>query len=274
MNMQRGNAIIVNTETLEPEQCRQLLQWNTNNRKLNRRKVEEYKRDIVDGKWEVNGEAISIDINGQLLNGQHRLTAALEANIPFTTVVVRGLSPEVIHTIDTGKKRTYADRLYMNDVPHATGVAATMKVLANLAFGQSKIRSLTHSQMDMILTKHPGIVESAQKTNKIFPKMNTNIGAGHYIIRYLNYPETIAENLIAVWKTGQATYSDDAMVFVREYLIRHQHNELKVSADFKRRLFNTGLEKFIQRKPMMNARINGKGLRIAGWTEIELGVHA
>tara|TARA_R110002012_G_scaffold103399_1_gene243336 strand:- start:17 stop:835 length:819 start_codon:yes stop_codon:yes gene_type:complete len=272
--MERGNAIIVNTETLDPEQCRQLLQWNTNNRKLSRRKVEEYRRDIADGKWEVNGEAISIDLNGKLLNGQHRLTAALEANQPITTVVVRGLSPEVVHTIDTGKKRTYSDWLGMNNVPHASGVAATMKVLANLAFGQSKIRSITHSEMDHILARHPGIVESAARTNKIFPKMATSIAAGHYIIKHLGYPETTAENLLHVWKSGQATYVNDAMVFVREYLIRHQHNELRVSIDFRRRLFNTGLEKFIQGNGMMNARLNGKGLSITGWTERELGIHA
>lgn len=104
--------------------------------------------------------------------------------------------------------------------------------------------------------------------------MNTSIGAGHYIIKHLGYPETTAENLLHVWKSGQATYANDAMVFVREYLIRHQHNELRVGIDFRRRLFNTGLEKFIQGNGMMNARLNGKGLSITGWTERELGIHA
>jgi len=273
--MERGNAIIVNTETLEPEQIRQMLQSNTNNRKLSRRKVDEYKRDMVDGKWEINGEAISLDLNSKLINGQHRLTAALEAGLPITTVVVRGLSPDVIHTIDTGKKRTYSDRLSMSGVPHATGVAATLKVLANLAFGQNKIRSPSHSEMDKILTQHPGIIDSAALTSKIFPKMNTSIGAGHYIIKYLGYPEATSENLLHVWKSGQQTYTHDAMVFVREYLIRHQGNELKVNMDYRRRLFNVGLEKFIQSKPMQNSHMSaGKGLSITGWTEKELGIHA
>lgn len=261
-------------ETLNKQMCLNLLSRNKNNRKLNRNKVEEYKRDIAAGKWEVNGETIGIDINGNVVNGQHRLVAAAECGVDLITVVVRGLNPDVVHTIDTGKKRTFADRLFMNDIPNSTAVAATLKTLANLAFGQIKIKSLTHSEMAKLLDLHPGIIDSAAATAKIFPKMATYIGAGHYIIKYLGYPQSRADDLLYVWKSGQQSYNHDAMVFVREYLIKHQNNELRVSIDFRRRLFNTGLEKFIQMHPMQNARLNGRGLSISGWTERELGLNA
>lgn len=266
--------VTAKTETLTPQMCRDLLGRNSNNRKLNRQKVEEYKRDIAAGKWEINGETIGIDYRGNLVNGQHRLTAAAECEVNLVSVVVRGLNPKVIHTIDTGKKRSFSDRLYIDDVPNATAVAATLKTLANLAFGQSKIKPLTHSEMAKLLNLHPGIIDSAAATVKIFPKMATSIGAGHYIITYLGYPKSRADDLLYVWKSGQQTYEHDAMVFVREYLIKHQHNEMRVSIDFRRRLFNTGLEKFIQMFPMQNARLNGRGLHITGWTEQELGLNA
>jgi hypothetical protein len=266
--------VIANTETLTPQMCRDLLNRNINNRKLNRHKVEEYKRDIMAGKWEVNGETIGIDYKGNLVNGQHRLTAAAECDTNLVTVVVRGLSPKVIHTIDTGKKRSFADRLYIDEVQNATAVAATIKTLANLAFGQTKIKSLTHSEMAKLLGIHPGIIDSTAATIKIFPKMATSIGAGHYIINHLGYPQSRADDLLYVWKSGQQTYEHDAMVFVREYLIKHQHNELRVSLDFRRRLFNSGLEKFIKMQPMQSARLNGRALSITGWTERELGLNA
>ena len=139
-------------------------------------------------------------------------------------------------------------------------------------FGQAKIKSLTHSEMAKLLELHPGIIESASATVKIFPKIATNIAAGHYIINYLGYPKSRADDLISVWKSGQQTYENDAMVFVREYFIKHQANDLRISMDFRRRLFNTGFEKFIQMKPMQSSRLGTNCLKINGWTEQELGL--
>jgi hypothetical protein len=269
MNIQQ---ITSKTEKITPQMCEQWLATNKSNRRINRRIIEDYKRDIIAQKWEINGETIGIDWNGDLVNGQHRCIAGLESGIDFYSIVVRGLNPDVIHTIDTGKKRSFADRLYMTGVPNSTAVAATLKTLANLAFSQSKIKSLTHSEMAKLLKLHPGIIESAALTVKIFPKMATYIGAGHYLIKYLGYPESRADDLLYVWKSGQQTYENDAMVFVREYLIKHQNNELRCSMDFRRRLFNTGLQKFIEMRPMHNSRLSNHSLKINGWTERQLGL--
>jgi len=259
-------------EKITPQMCGAWLKTNKRNRRINLSKVDEYKRDLIAQKWEINGETIGIDWNGKLLNGHHRCIAGLETGVDFYCVVVRDLDPDVVHTIDTGKKRSFADRLYMDQVPNATAVAATLKTLANLAFGQTKIKALTHSEMNKLLELHPGIIESSQATIKIFTKMATSIGAGHYIINYLGYPRSRADDLLSVWKTGQQTYEHDAMVFVREYFIKHQTNDLKISMDFRRRLFNTGLEKFIQMRPMQTARLSPTCLKITGWTEQELGL--
>jgi len=269
MNM---HQVTSKTERLTPQMCKELLSTNTNNRSVNRNKVEEYKRDIIARKWEINGETIGIDWNGNLINGQHRCIAGFESGIDFYCIVVRGLDPNVVHTIDTGRKRSFADRLFMENIPYSTMVAATLKTLANLAFGQAKIKSLTHSEMAKLLELHPGIIESASATVKIFPKIATNIAAGHYIINYLGYPKSRADDLISVWKSGQQTYENDAMVFVREYFIKHQANDLRISMDFRRRLFNTGFEKFIQMKPMQSSRLGTNCLKINGWTEQELGL--
>ena len=62
--------------------------------------------DIVEGRWKYNGESISFGTNGTLLNGQHRLKACAESDMPIDTDVIFGLDPEVMSTIDIGKVRT------------------------------------------------------------------------------------------------------------------------------------------------------------------------
>ena len=61
-------------EFITPEIAQALLETNTENRKLSRGTVQAYSQDILAGNWDENvGVAISIDENGILRDGQHRL---------------------------------------------------------------------------------------------------------------------------------------------------------------------------------------------------------
>jgi hypothetical protein len=72
--------------------------------------VHELARRMKDGQWDpYNGETVQIDRNGHVLNGQHRILAALEAGIPLVVLVVRGLEPRAYDSIDTGKARSPGD---------------------------------------------------------------------------------------------------------------------------------------------------------------------
>ena len=90
------------TALVTPEMCRDWLSRNPANRKLDRRIIDQYARDMASGDWELNGETICIDWNNNLINGQHRCTAGLKAGVPFETVLVTGLPPKARDTIDGG----------------------------------------------------------------------------------------------------------------------------------------------------------------------------
>lgn len=114
-------------ETITPHQAAQWLEANLeegHNRNLRRERAEAFARDMESGNWRDNGETIKFDWNGRLVDGQHRLAALVRAGIPHRFLVVRGVDPDSIHTIDMGVARRYSDVLRMNGVPNGLQMAA------------------------------------------------------------------------------------------------------------------------------------------------------
>jgi len=107
---QQENAEVVE---ITPADAQRYLNNNQNNRKPRMTVVERYSRDMRAGNWSLTGESITIDANGNLLNGQHRLMACVRAGVPFTTVLVTGVTPNAFKDIDTGTKRTIGDMLML-----------------------------------------------------------------------------------------------------------------------------------------------------------------
>ena len=88
--------------TITPAMAQEWAGLNTRNRPVRYTKVAQFARDMTAGKWMLNGETIKIASDGTILDGQHRLYACIQAEVPFETVVIRGLPMEAQDTIDTG----------------------------------------------------------------------------------------------------------------------------------------------------------------------------
>lgn len=94
-----------------PTLAEQWLDHNDNNRKIRRSDVEKLKRDLTAGKFLENGDTFRFDVDGILIDGQHRATAIYESGIATHAVVVTNLPHEAQRTIDDNLKRTMADHL-------------------------------------------------------------------------------------------------------------------------------------------------------------------
>ncbi|GAB3659310.1 hypothetical protein GCM10027596_16710 [Nocardioides korecus] len=83
-----------------PEMAESWLSRNANNRNLRGQVIASYARDVAAGSWVLNGETVKISTAGQLLDGQHRLIAVVEANVMAPMIVVREIPAEVMPTVD------------------------------------------------------------------------------------------------------------------------------------------------------------------------------
>lgn len=113
-----------------PDLARLMLRGNEHNRNVNSSHVGRLAADIKDGKWDLNGESIKISPTGQLCDGQHRLHAVIQSNMPIRTVVTFGIDYETRLTTDQGKVKGIADYLSMSmDVKNAAIVSSAARIL-------------------------------------------------------------------------------------------------------------------------------------------------
>lgn len=91
-------GLTVEVEIITPDSAEAYLANNAHHRKVKQKKVNEYAKDLIYGTWRLNGKTITFDSNGRLLGGQHRLHAVVQSGKSLTTLVVRGLDPEIIET--------------------------------------------------------------------------------------------------------------------------------------------------------------------------------
>jgi hypothetical protein len=115
-----------------PEMAADWLEQNEKNRTLSKGVVGQLVDDIRHDRWVLNGETIKFDINGRLIDGQHRLHAVVQSNTPVDMMVIRGLSPESQLTIDIGRPRTAGGQLQVTGVPNANNLASIAASLIRL----------------------------------------------------------------------------------------------------------------------------------------------
>lgn len=124
-------------EWLTPEDANRLLDKNTHNRPLSQGDILKWATEMEAGNWQLNGEAIKIDVAGRILDGQHRLHA-LALQSPGTRIqflVVRGLKEETQKTMDQGRKRSLDDQLNLEGVDADKSVASAIRLLRTHELG-------------------------------------------------------------------------------------------------------------------------------------------
>jgi hypothetical protein len=88
-----------------------LLERNSRNRPIYKANVRTFKDFMEEGLWRFTHEAVALDQNGILQDGQHRLTSIVESGVPQGILIFVGMPPENFSVIGTGKTRNNADTL-------------------------------------------------------------------------------------------------------------------------------------------------------------------
>lgn len=96
-----------------PERAGGLLEWNTRNRNLSKRKAAQIARDQQANRYHVTHQGIAFYEDGTLADGQTRLYGITLSGKGQWLMVTEGLSEEAMHVIDKGRRRSVADSLLL-----------------------------------------------------------------------------------------------------------------------------------------------------------------
>lgn len=106
-------TIETRTETIDAKWAQDALSKNMKNFRKYRseRHVARLRDDMLAGSWQENGESIKFDVDGNLVDGQHRLAAVIQADVEIRSSVTRGLPTGADLNLDSGKVRNITDVL-------------------------------------------------------------------------------------------------------------------------------------------------------------------
>lgn len=120
-------APIARVIDLTPQMASAMLDKNVKNRKISNRNYSQLVRAMKNGEWELNGEAIKVDVDGFVLDGQHRLHAVVESGVTIRTFLVEGLPESTQDTMDTGKSRGLSDVLAIRGEKYHASIASIVR---------------------------------------------------------------------------------------------------------------------------------------------------
>jgi hypothetical protein len=125
--------------------------------------VDAYARDMKAGRWVLNGDPIRFDQDGNLIDGQHRLLAIIQAEVPITSFVGRDLGDEAFLTLDSGIKRTMGDELTFAQEKNAIALGAAIQQLMRYEAGildKGTALKATRHEQKATLARHGKLRES------------------------------------------------------------------------------------------------------------------
>jgi hypothetical protein len=163
-----GTAIVIrrNTEKAEgvrsewrvvsPELATKWLEGNTHNRKVRDAVVARYAQDMKAGRWKQTHQGIAFDEEGVLIDGQHRLYAILEADVPIVLQVTYGLPMESQYVVDDGIKRSVVDILKINGngMAEVTSLHAAVARRMQAGLTSADHTPQTRQELGNFITKH------------------------------------------------------------------------------------------------------------------------
>jgi hypothetical protein len=113
-----------------PRMAKDWLSTNCENRTLSQDWVDKLARDMANGDFPNIGETIKFDQDGNLIDGQHRLSAVVQSGRQIEFIIIEGIDRQHRYKMDKQRKRTAADELTMRfQMPSAKLVAATARIV-------------------------------------------------------------------------------------------------------------------------------------------------
>jgi hypothetical protein len=117
--------IKIYSKKITPAEAQEYLTKNnhSSNRRISERNVSFLLAEMQNGNWITTGDPIQFNRDGQLINGQHRLTAIIKHGKPVEMFIAEGVPNNAFKVMDTGKMRSAGDALAIMGYKNCFNVA-------------------------------------------------------------------------------------------------------------------------------------------------------
>lgn len=218
-------------ELITPARAEKMLKLNKRNRRIRTKHVLRLARQIERGEWQPDNPD-PIVVNGrELLDGQHRLAAVIEADKPIKVKVMRGASRAVMATMDTGLPRTFADMLRMEGEQYALPLSGVVRQVwlfkHERIMGKTPLVAPSNAELRQTLEEHPELRDITKWfTGGIAREFDgfgsvSVVGAAYWAMGEIDQEdaEAFMEHLI----TGTGLEPGSPILALRRLMVMHRH---------------------------------------------------
>lgn len=220
---------------ITPEMAKAMLENNMeNNRRLNHETVKRYARLMRCGGWGLTHQGIAFDDKGILVDGQHRLNAIVEANVPIEMMVTYGVEHKAgeVFAIDLGQKRTFHNLMQISGIHDEVYYQMGGIVRTYLRFkGTMKNQCTDHQQVISYIDRHIDEITELSKIIQV-ERRGTNrlqsiVGAAMLAAYYRGEKKDALEKFAMVYKynelTGCENYNPKFAINLRDMVKKQKH---------------------------------------------------
>lgn len=136
---------------------------------------------ISDGRWKMTHQGIAIAEDGFLLDGQHRVMEVAIKGLPIAIMIVHDAPDEIFPFIDTGKRRSAGDVLYMKSGIKSAGQINTVIRLLN-DYDTTRDQTQWHKTKldpdqaaDLLVEKYINVIEAFKIGNRVGAHSNVHL---------------------------------------------------------------------------------------------------
>ena len=224
-------------ELITPEMAARYLTKSRLNRSMSLGVVESYAADMRSGKWKLTLDPIRFNEAGELMDGQHRLSACVMSGCAFLTKVVHGVPDEMMKVLDTGRRRKVSDHLAIRGISQPVVRAAAARWLLFFKSGSKSRTSYnlrpSNSEVEDLIDRHPNLEASCIIADHPLGIPGSLLVAIHYVGAFLLDKKGRADAFATTFVKGvsnrefyQEAASDPAVRW-RERLLRLRDTEKK-----------------------------------------------
>lgn len=169
-------SIKIETMVVTPQIASEMLKQNTINRVIRRSVVEGLKLAFSRGEYTMTHQGISFDEDGNLADGQHRLTAISEMRDgAFPFFVCYGLDRDAFKNIDVGVKRSAADAL--SEDKRLVETARIIALACSVGSKGSPSNALLSLYIDAIRDDHDALMSAYGSATKTWTSAPVRVAA-------------------------------------------------------------------------------------------------
>lgn len=199
-----------------------------NNRALRGTKVDRFVRTLKDGRWQLTHQGLLFDKTGALIDGQHRLSAIIEAGTSAEMWVFFGAEASAFALIDSGTPRSRHDILRIDGHINAVLLAAAAQLTVQIERGSPRgggNYTLENDEVTEFVTKRPTLIRACAIASSLASKVRGPTAAfavaAHLTLRHdEEKAEEFWEKMIS--GVGVSSASDPVHV-LRERLVKRAY---------------------------------------------------